>query len=846
MNTTSRPLAAILAAIASVALPIPVLLLLFPGGPLAAVLSAGILFSSAAAVSAFLFLRAMACRSRALEKAENQANLLGQRFNAIMDMTEDGIMIVDGEGTLLLANNNVAVFHETALENLIGKRLHDILCPEDSELLDRMLMERTQGRKGSYDARIVSGDGSFRWLHIMASPLLGPDGKFSCSLAMIRDIHERKDAERQMNLKRFVIDNMATNLIRLDAEARIRYANNLACATMGYDRDELLGRSMLEIDPTLTKERWIRFLAELKASGCDTFEFFVQARSGDTFPVELTAHYLTYYDEEMIVAFFFDIRERKQAEEALDESTRQLKSLAEDQKFLLATMRDFLYRRDAEGNMLYVSPSVEQVTGYTPKEWAARYHELGTDNPANKNAERMVERSLATGLPSPPYLMEILRGDGTRAWLEFSERPYLVSGVTAGLVGVGRDVSDRIQLERRLDSSRSLILNIIDSMPSTLVGVDQTGLVTHWNKQAEEETAIPRSQAIGRPLTEVHPFLGRAAPLVEKAVQSGLPQAEHTIRRIECGLLRYADITAYPLKTQGREEAVIRLDDATERVRMEEIMVQSEKMLSVGGLAAGMAHEINNPLGAIMQSAQNLDRRLMGDIPANTKAAHKTGTDLDSVRKYATERGIPVMIETIMESGKRAARIIQGMLNFSRKSSDMEPCDLNEIVEQSLELAGTDYDMKKRYDFKKINIDKFLAEDLPNVPCSRTQITQVLLNLLRNSAQVLYDTRPTPANPRIAVRTALEGTHARIEVLDNGPGLPEEDRSRIFEPFYTTKEPGQGTGLGLSVSYFIITENHGGTFTADSGPEGGARFVIRLPLSPRGKGDDGTPGSHSS
>jgi len=174
------------------------------------------------------------------------------------------------------------------------------------------------------------------------------------------------------------------------------------------------------------------------------------------------------------------------------------------------------------------------------------------------------------------------------------------------------------------------------------------------------------------------------------------------------------------------------------------------------------------------------------------------------------------------------------MLEFSRKSeSPLAPCGLGGGIDKAVELGSQDYDLKKRYDFRKIRIERAFDPQVPPTPCSTTQIQQVLINLLRNAAQAMHQ-NPEDKAPLIALRTRLEEDMVRIEVEDNGPGLDEASRKRIFEPFYTTKVPGAGTGLGLSVSYFIITEKHGGSMEVESETGCGTRFIMRLPLGAPG------------
>ncbi|MCX5880754.1 MAG: ATP-binding protein, partial [Deltaproteobacteria bacterium] len=133
-------------------------------------------------------------------------------------------------------------------------------------------------------------------------------------------------------------------------------------------------------------------------------------------------------------------------------------------------------------------------------------------------------------------------------------------------------------------------------------------------------------------------------------------------------------------------------------------------------------------------------------------------------------------------------------------------------------------------DFRSIDIVREYTHDLPLVFCTPSEIEQVILNLLRNAAQAMTGLEPAKKPPRITLRLFREGNTACIEVIDNGPGMDERTRKRVFEPFFTTKDVGIGTGLGLSVSYFIVTSNHGGTLSVVSSPEDGTRFIIQLPI----------------
>jgi len=287
---------------------------------------------------------------------------------------------------------------------------------------------------------------------------------------------------------------------------------------------------------------------------------------------------------------------------------------------------------------------------------------------------------------------------------------------------------------------------------------------------------------------------------------------------------------AYIKDQQGRITATLSSgEDITESKHARELMIQTEKMITVAGLAAGMAHEINNPLAGILQSIQVVRNRMSSDLPANRQAARECGTSIEAVSAYLKKRKVSDLLSTIKDCGQRAANIVENMLSFSRKSeSKFSTHDICELLDSTVTLAQSEYDLRKKFDFRKVTVVREYAPDLPGILCDGNSMQQVFLNLLKNAAQAMTEAK-TPS-PQIILKIRKEKDMLRIEVEDNGPGMQENIRRRVFEPFFTTKEVGAGTGLGLSVSYFIITENHKGTMKVESTPGKGTTFIIRLPL----------------
>ncbi|MCP4198639.1 MAG: PAS domain S-box protein [Proteobacteria bacterium] len=391
-----------------------------------------------------------------------------------------------------------------------------------------------------------------------------------------------------------------------------------------------------------------------------------------------------------------------------------------------------------------------------------------------------------------------------------------------------QEISERKRVETELRKLRNLLSNVVNSMPSMLIGVDAEGVVTQWNRQAEKISGIKPELAIGRPLQEAAPNPPFTTVQVREAMQNRQVLKFNKVAHMVKGEIHYEDVTIYPLISDGLEGAVIRVDDVTERVNMDEMIVQSEKMLSVGGLAAGMAHEINNPLSGILQNAQVMSNRVLSDLDKNRVAAKECGTSWEVIKAYMERRNVASMIDSIVESGRRASDVVDNMLAFSRKGeSSIISYDIAALLDKTVELASSDYNLEKRYDFRKIKIARNYNSKNKKILCESSKMQQVFFNLLKNSAQAMSNA--DTENPCIALQVHSNSSTVQIEIEDNGPGMSEDVRKRVFEPFFTTKDVGAGTGLGLSVSYFIITENHGGTMSVESTPGMGAKFIIRLP-----------------
>jgi len=344
------------------------------------------------------------------------------------------------------------------------------------------------------------------------------------------------------------------------------------------------------------------------------------------------------------------------------------------------------------------------------------------------------------------------------------------------------EVSRHELTEALLQETKEYLNSIINSMPSILIGVTPTGYVTHWNASAHQATKIQANRALGARLDEIYPDISVSTTMITEAIERGVPQINENIQQGEGNESRFIDATVFPLISSELTGAVIRVDDVTVRVKLENMMVQNEKMMSLGELAAGMAHEINNPLSVVLQGIQNILRRTSPDIKRNVVIAQECGTELSQIHDYLTQRDIYRFLFGVREAGERAAAIVTNMLEFSRSNSrEHVPIDLRDLLNHSLDLAANTFDLKSSFHFRLIDINKDFDPTLPHVPCTSAEIQQIILNLLKNAAQALAGSHSqlTDRTPQITLRTRKNGNFAQIEVIDNGPGMDPSVAKRI-------------------------------------------------------------------
>ena len=377
-----------------------------------------------------------------------------------------------------------------------------------------------------------------------------------------------------------------------------------------------------------------------------------------------------------------------------------------------------------------------------------------------------------------------------------SEDVELVQTI-AGYVAIALDNSQlyssleqkAVEVARLKDFSE----NIVESLNVGVLAVDLEGSIEAWNSRMEQLIGVKRSDAVGRPLREILPqdLVQEIAAHVDQEQVAGI--YKFRLRHQERTAILNVSITPLVGKVGENIGRLLLFDDVTQRERMEEQMTQTEKLTSLGLLAAGVAHEVNTPLAVISNYIQMLAKQMPEDDPRHA------------------------IIEKIIKQTFRASEIANQLLNFSRTGpGELADVDLNRVVEETLSLVA--HPLKT----SQIQVVKQLTAGIPAVRGSANKLQQVFLNLFLNARDAM------PSGGMLEIRTAAHNGSVEIEIVDTGNGIPLEHIHKIFDPFFTTKTVGRGTGLGLSVSYGIIKE-HAGKIDVRSTPGRGTAFHVEFP-----------------
>ncbi len=548
--------------------------------------------------------------------------------------------------------------------------------------------------------------------------------------------------------------------------------------------------------------------------------------------------------------------------------------MGSDQAFVLLESIKWPSLVHREGSILFVNRALAKLSGQRKEDLkGAPYHSL-----AHPDFQNLVRgRGELTAEASGTYEFRLRTTDPAgHRWVEATDCLATLDGVPAVVTSL-YDLTERRQAAAREEQLRQIMDQIIDGDPVPTFVINAEHKVTHWNRACAKITGVPTDEIVGT-TRQWSAFYARERPVMADLIVTGALEAEFDalytgrFRRSalidgafegedyfphfgECG--RWLFFTAAPLRTrQGRVIGAIEtLQDVSDRREAEEALrrhqqqleelvgqrttqlqqaneqlLQSEKLASIGQLAAGVAHEINNPIGYVHSNIGSLEGYIedLFDMIGMYEKAESSSTFPDFALALRQKReaidleflkeDIPMLMRESREGIDRVRKIVQDLKDFSHvdSSNEWQWANLHAGIESTLNVV------RNEVKYKADVVQEF--GDIPEIECLPSQLNQVFVNLLVNAAHAMGEQRG-----QITIRTGNGSDSVWLEFADTGSGIPEEIQARIFDPFFTTKPVGKGTGLGLSLSYGII-QRHNGTISVRSRTGEGTVFRIVLPI----------------
>jgi len=472
-----------------------------------------------------------------------------------------------------------------------------------------------------------------------------------------------------------------------------------------------------------------------------------------------------------------------------------------EQRFtqLFESLQEGVYISDLEGRLLEVNPALATILGYESKEDLLHLapERLGVD----ANGDPVLGRGGSQSGRTRTREVRLRRKDGGIAVCADTSTGVLEAGRIVRYQGTLVDVTEKRTLERQLHRQEEFRQHLLESFPDLILVFDLKGKYTFVSKRIGELLGYGPEHLMGKNVEDTENTSPELAALYRTVAtgQSSLTSCEYGTRHQDGGWRTMLGMASPLLDAEGTPAGVIiSVRDVTTEKKLEQQIIQSERLAAMGQMIGGFAHELNNPLTSILGMAELLQD---GDV---SEAARK-------------------QVSILHKEARRAAEIVQNLQYFARPPAPgKSQVNLNELVQRTVQMQA--YPLRK----SNITVDFLPEPAIPAIVADPNQLMQVFLNLLLNAEQAIRESREKGT---IRVRIGRKPDSVWVVFQDDGPGIAPENMPHIFDPFFTTKRPGRGTGLGLSICKTVLRE-YGGNIEAASAPGGGAAFTITLPVTP--------------
>ncbi len=772
-------------------------------------------------------------RRNALKGIEEIREFLDNIFKT----ASDGIIVTDPQGFIIMLNDAVESITGYSREDLIGTHAKALRAGGDEhDEKNRQFFERLfrDGNASGLDVPWVRKDGNVITVERSVALLKDKQGNITGSVATIRDITERSRAQKELQEAKEHLDNLIENsldcIMVSDKTGYITKVNKYFLNLFGFSREEVIGMHVMECTPMMdegtyecttgevlklgreyTQDAQQR-IADLIAKGTVTnWETFYFGKDRKVIPVEQNIVCLYNKDGERCgaVAIIRDITQRRKADKELRETKEFLEKVIEGTK-------DGILIVDETGCILSANTAMEKMSGFARQDIIGKHasslilNDEATRQTILAKTAELFEKGSAT------YEAQYKTRDGscvdvecTSSMISNDQGEYIAG------VAVLRDISERKRTQREIQEGKEFLEKIIQGSKDGIIICDNKGCILSVNQAMGEMLGLEKHEIVGRHSAELHgddaAEKKKVRDKIEDLLEKGFASYETRYLRNDGTTV---EVECYNSMIYSDNEciggiAIVR--DITERNKMHQQMLRSEKLRSLGELAGGVAHDFNNVLAAILGRVQLL------------KMQFKSPDGREE--KRTSMRDMTKCLEIVERASLDGAEIVRRIQEFSRKrldDKDFSPVDINELLDNVLEFTK----MRWRNEAESRGITIEVQRDygaIPNILGSASELREVLTNLINNALDAM------PDGGRISIATRRDNDRIILTIADTGMGIPEDIRNRIFDPFFTTKGV-RSTGLGMSISYNII-DRHKGTILVDSEEGKGTVFTIQLPIS---------------
>jgi PAS domain S-box-containing protein len=733
-----------------------------------------------------------------IQLKESEDNLIVSLENA-----PDGVYLCDLNGSFLYGNKKAEEIMGYFKEELIGNNFFkmNLFPTKYLQKIGELLKLNAIGKStGPDELELIRKDKSLVWVEINTAALKRKGN--DAVIGFVRNITDRKHKEEELLFKNLILstqqETSIDGILVVDGNSKIVTSNRRFAELWSIPAETIESKSderalQYVLDKLVYPEEFINKVKHLYANKKETSRDEItlkDKRVFDRYSAPMLGTGQKYFGR---VWYFRDISERKQSEEALHESEEKYRLIVENS-------RDIIFVLNATGDFIYVSPSINDELGYDPASLIGRPI-FSLIHPDDKSVIMdLVHKNVMSGYQTLAGVMYRFRHiSGEWRW-------YVGKGTTLrdangdflNFTGIAMDITERKQAEEKLEQASKEWRTTFDSITDLISIHDKDNRILRVNKAVADLLKTTPKDLIGKFCHEV--MHGTKEPPTycpnQQTLRTGKPAVMETYNT---NFEAYFHESASPLFSEKGEiiGSVNVARDITQQKRIEEQLIMTDRLASIGELSSGIAHELNNPLTSVIGFSQLL---MEGDVPANMKE----------------ELGI------VYSEAQRAAVIVKNLLTFARKHAPAKQLSqINTVVEDVLRL---------RYYEQKVNnieVEKHLAVNLPEIMMDHFQMQQVFLNIIVNAESAMLEGRH---RGKLILTTEKSEGVIRVTFADDGPGIAKENLKRIFDPFFTTKEVGKGTGLGLSICHGIVTE-HGGKIYVMSENGQGTTFVVELPLS---------------